>query len=411
MRNIATWENMEKSKVLLLFGVVALVLACALSKANVHGPGHHKGLYGITRRKKSKTLNINQNDTNNKTSSIDTALKSTGTEKFSSKVDQKVFKRSVMIKQNSDRPKFVASKRTNIEVVGDVIKPVSVKEVAVGYSRSKEERDPNNSTQVIEMTGNMTNSKTVLDRSADRDSGRGGSGLEGVDDPNAYNVRSASSNMITDVNILKLNEASDRSNGSKAGAAAGSKPPTDLDGAPGQQLDARTPSSNILTDLKAPAMGQYIHGTAPSSNDSNGNATNASQSSGGNASSDATSRSPQVPSLGASIVGIADNSNNSKLDNRGALSGRTVDEGAKRNASEDESIKLEAFLSDLDEIANSTGETARLVNSTLQEINSAKLLENQLLNNATNSSKVVQKDVSGNKKHEVSMELLLNVDC
>ena len=448
--------------------VICIILAVAVletfSTPNIQGPGHHKGLYGITRRKKAKSAGKSKNATTSASSARNSTLKTSDKIKFdNTKLGQKNVKRSALeIKEaaKSDSTTVVGKKRTNVEVLGDVIKPVSVKEVKVGYAKSLDEKDPDNTTQVFEITGNMTNSKPAHDGAVNDSNGSGNPATENGDYTAQNDVRSASSNMITDINVPKLNAITDTSNGTESGSTsatelfakgdkatelnadtrtASSNIITDLkvpnmgqyihgtassnndsngaklatepsatgDKAAALDADTRTASSNIITDLKVPNMGQYIHGTASSNNDSSGTAVKESQSHEGNiplnGGNNATSRSAQVPNLGASIVGIVDNSNSSDANNRASLS---EGQPANQSASEDDSTKLKAFLDDLDEIANSTAETAKLVNSTVQEIRSSGILQNQTLFNATSPSEGVQKDVSANKKHEV---VILNI--
>ena len=373
---------------LLLFAVLAAAQEVYLN-ASVHGPGHHKGLYGIT-RKKPKTADTSKSSSTKAGTSSNSTLKSVGNTRKAN-VGQKIVKRSSGKSNSSDLPTVVQSKRTGVELLGGVIKPVSVKEVKVGYTKSIDEKDPNNASQVFEITGNMTNSKVQNDSSESNVIDASGLRTESGDIAGKNEVFNASSDTTSDLNASKTSYASSIP---KISEELGAVP---LEKG-GSNADSRSPSSNMLTDLKVPNMGQYIHGKDPDLNGSSGAADisnqqppeNATQAQGNN---DATSRSPQVSNLGASIVGIVDNSNNSQAKNSAMYS-----QTANISKNED-GLKLKAFLADLDEIANSTAETAKLVNSTVQEFRSPAFLQNRTWSNATSSS--IPADVNANKKHEV----------
>ena len=371
-------------KALFVFLAFSLAVVFVSSRGSVQGPGHHKGLYGITRKSKLKTVVVNKNSTSNATFSSISPLKSTKkNNSHSEKINRKVVKRAMLKLRNSDMEKGVLSRRTNVELLGGVIKPISLKEAEVGYSRSM--KDVGNSTQVIETAENISSAKSAFENGT-------------VSDVNS--PRSASSNMLTDVNVPKLNQATDGSNNTNSFLAVGQRLAQKGGGATDHQIGARTPSSNIITDLKVPKMGQYIHG----SDSSGSNGTNVTQSSAGNVTAESdnsvTSRSPQVPNFGASIVGIADSSNISQFSNRGALSHNAVGEGVKQASSEGDSMQLKAFLADLDEISHFAEGAAGFSNNTLQNVSIPE--QNQTSFDATNSSVASQKNVRGNKKHEVN---------
>ena len=371
---------------------VVLLFAVVHVSSRIRGPGHHRGLYGITKKSKPKTVVVNKNSTRNTTFSSNSSLKSTEKkDSHSEKINGKIIKRATLKIRNSDLQKGVLSRRTNVEVLGGVIKPISLKEVEVGYTGPI--KGTGNSTHVIEAAEHMASDKTVL---------------ENGNAPDMTSLRSASSNMLTDVNVPKLNQVSDGSNNTNSVSAVGQSPFEEVSafpssGATDHHIDSRTPSSNIITDLKVPKMGQYIHGAVSESSGSNG--TNITQSSGGNGTAESdnsiTSRSPQIPNLGASIVGIADSSNISQFSNRGALSHNVTGKGVQQVSSEGENIQLQGFLADLDEIAHFAEGSTKFSNNTLQNVGSPE--QNQTSFDVTNSSVGIQKDVKGNKKHEVNM--------
>ena len=402
----------NRGVILFLICTILFVLEC-YSKASYHGPGHRKGLYGISKRKPKKNLDKALNSTSPKEPSSLPATKAGSGKAGDRKVEVKGNKRAVIEELHSVEGKSTAG-INYADFEGPKKRDVSLKEVKVGYKKTLKDKSPENSTQVIEITGNLTSSQPSSNQNGyETESSKTSNHEEkGTGQENTSNeARSASSNIITDLRVPQMGAVifgnTQNNNGSESkGASADGNSTSEVATKQQDTPDTRTSSSNMITDLKVPNI---IDKMVPNSSVSS---SNGSQVSDGNASENVNQRSPHVPNLGASIVGTVDNSNGSQPNNRGTLLSNNTAEGNSTDFKERQTeggadSKLKDFLDTLDEIANTTAETARLVNTTAQELRNASINQEEGVGNQTaaaataNYTAKTGKDVSAKKKHEV----------
>eukprot|EP00112_Aurelia_sp_Birch-Aquarium-sp1_P025321 Seg836.13 transcript_id=Seg836.13/GoldUCD/mRNA.D3Y31 product="hypothetical protein" protein_id=Seg836.13/GoldUCD/D3Y31 len=459
------------------------VLLCRESNCAQKGPGHHKGLYGITRKNNNKNNDKKPDEpkaATNKT--VDTKIDS---------------KKGIKVERRSNLEQVLNVRRSKVEIAeaSDLTKTVK-KDLLV--------KTPVEGNQIVGNTAG-TGSSTGTTEAA-----KGGPGQAS---PNV-DARSASSNMITDLTVPKMGEAihgtAVQGNGSeKVENATETKNETTDTTAKG---DSRTASSNMLTDITVPKMGDRMNqpvdnanqtklgndvinqtaqdvklvknadsavidvrspiaqvpklgegasivGIADNSNGSsrgslvgkqegvnaqsagldarsptaqipklgegasivgiadNSNNTDVSKNASlvanetvTNTTLDVRSPDAQIPKLGASIVGIVDNSNSTDFSNRASLTGNQTVANSTLTGQESLSsggdFKIRSYLDKLDDIANSTAETAKLVNESVQEIKSLTLGVGKSGAGETKEKKLgfspqMMKDVSAKKKHEI----------
>ena len=458
------------------------------------GPGHHKGLYGITKKH------------NNKNDKKPDEPKTASNNTVDTKIDSK---KGVRAERRSNLEQVLHVRRSQIGINRAHVNSIDSVKTA---NKDLSAKSHNEGRQIV---GNIAGAVRSLGTNAGANGGPG-QASGNVD------ARSASSNMITDLTVPKMGEAihgtaiqgnssekvenaTETKNESKDTAAKG-------DATKDAKGDTRGASSNMLTDVTVPKMGDKVNEPIGNSNEGepgndglnqttqgsklvqntdsaaidvrspipqvpklgegasivgiadNSNSSNrgslAGREAGVNAGSagigvrspvaqvpklgegasivgiadntnnsdvsksaslmanqtvtnstlDVRSPNAQIPKLGASIVGIVDNSNNTDRSNRASLTGNqtvannTVIGQESLNSGSDS--KIRSYLDKLDDIANSTAETAKLVNESVQEIKSLTLGVGKSEANEAEEKKIgfspqMIRDVSAKKKHEV----------
>ena len=458
------------------------------------GPGHHKGLYGITKKN------------NNKNDKKPDEAKAASNDTVDTRIDSK---KGVKAERRSNSEQALHVRRSKIGINRAHVNSFDSVKTA---NKDLLAKSPTERRQIV---GSIAGAVSSLGTTAVANGGPG-QASRNVD------ARSASSNMITDLTVPKMGEAihgiavqenstekvenaTENKNENKD-TAAKSDATNDAKG------DTRGASSNMLTDVTVPEMGdksnEPIHnsnqakpgnggldqmaqgsklvqntdiaavgarspiaqvpklgegasivGIADNSNSSNrdlvagkeagvntdnegigarspvaqipklgegasivgiADNTNSSDISESaslvanqtvtNTTLDVRSPNAQIPKLGASIVGIVDNSNDTNHNNRASLAGnQTVANDTvtgQESLSSGSDSKIRSYLDKLDDIANSTAETAKLVNESVQEIKSLTLGVGKSGANEAEEKKIgfspqMMRDVSAKKKHEV----------